>query len=113
MLYLLNTAILTSYGRYDYQGPLTIEQTTQILHQGFTSAIGHQSTASLLEQLLQLPISVNRMSVKMQSGDTAVIFKLQKRPPEGQVLDQQQLEALGYEFGLLRKLDNEAYRQYS
>ena len=70
----------------------------------FISAIGHQSTTDLLSELLQCPIPMNRSQIVMQAGDQALVFRLLKRPPEGQVMDKQQMLTLGYTFGMLSKL---------
>jgi hypothetical protein len=109
-LTLLNTSILTSFGTYSYE-PLTLTAVRAIVsefqQEGRTiqSAIGHQSTAELLAMLLGFPVAVNRMDFKHTVGDIALIFKLKGRPPEGKVLSREELEAMGYEFGLLSKMD--------
>jgi hypothetical protein len=38
-------------------------------------------------------------------GDAALIFRLKKRPAEGRVLSREEIEEIGYEFGVLKKLD--------
>jgi hypothetical protein len=105
-LTLLNTSILTSFGTYTYE-PLTLEEARALLRQfqqgGKTiqSAIGHQATAELLSGLLDYPVAVNRMDFKQTVETVALIFKLKGRVPEGKVLSREELEAVGYEFGLL------------
>lgn len=48
------------------------------LPEGLTSAVGHQDTANVLG------VSMNRINVKLQNGDTAYIAQLQGgRLPEG------------------------------
>lgn len=109
-LTLLNTSILTSFGTYSY-GPLTLAEACALVsefqQEGKTiqSAIGHQSTAELLAMLLGFPVAVNRMEFKHTVDDIALIFKLKGRPPEGKVLSREELEEMGYEFGLLQRLE--------
>jgi hypothetical protein len=109
-LTLLNTSILTSFGTYSYE-PLTLAEARALASEfqqaGKTiqSAIGHQSTAELLAMLLRFTVAVNRMEFKHRVDDIALIFKLKGRPPEGKVLSREELEAMGYEFGLLRRVE--------
>jgi hypothetical protein len=105
-LTLLNTSVITAYGTYVYK-PLTLNEAQTVLHEfretGKTtqSAIGHQSTADLLSALLEFPVKVNRMEFKQAVDDVGLVFKLKQRAPEGMILSREELEAIGYEFGLL------------
>ena len=107
-LTLLNTGILTSFGTYTYE-LLTLEEACALLRQfqqeGKTiqSAIGHQATAELLSGLLNYPVAVNRMDFRQTVETAALVFKLKGRVPEGKVLSREELEAIGYEFGLLTR----------
>jgi uncharacterized protein DUF1874 len=105
-LTILNTGILTSYGKYSYE-PLSLEQAKQVLRDYrangtvVQSAIGHQSTADLLTLLLELPVRVNRSEFKQTTRDVVLVFKPKQRIGEGKVLSREELETIGYEFGLL------------
>lgn len=105
-LTLLNTSILTSFGKYSYD-PLSLEEAKRLVRdsqaRGDTvqSAIGHQSTADLLTMLLEFEVPVNRMEFKQTTNDVALVFKPKQRIGEGKVLSREELEAIGYEFGLL------------
>lgn len=107
---LLNSSILTDYGTYQYR-PLTLDEARAIVADAraagdeIESAIGHQSTAELLSALLGVAVETNRIEYRQRKGDVALVFKLSKRPPEGVVLTRDELEKLGYEFGLLTRLD--------
>ena len=58
------------------------------------SAVGHESTAKILSELLGFEVPVNRIMVKLEEGDEAVIFQLFTRLPEGRVLNRDELEEL-------------------
>ncbi len=104
MLTLLNTSILTAYGSYRYE-PLSLELAQQLVAEGFVSAVGHDSTAQILSALLGVAVPVNRFDYQQYPGEQAVIFKLKRRPPEGAILTAEELQSIGYEFGLLTRLD--------
>ncbi len=108
-LTLLNTSILTAYGTYRYE-PLSMEQARALVREyrasglPIESAIGHQSTAELLSALLEFSVAVNRSEFKQTCDDVALVFKLRNRVPEGAILGREELEKVGYEFGLLTRL---------
>lgn len=50
----------------------------------FVSAVGHESTADLLTNLLQLPIACSRSTLKLQPGDSLLVAQYSgSRLPEG------------------------------
>ena len=101
-LYILNTPILTEYGSFDFRKS-SLPEVKELLSQGnFTSAIGHEGTATLISQLTGVSTPVNRVAIKMQPGDMAIVFRLLTRLPEGKILTQEELEKVPYEFGILK-----------
>lgn len=105
MVTILNTSIITTYGSYDYE-PIDLAQARLILAHGappFQSAVGHQATADILTELLEVPVPLNRINYEQQIGERAVVFKLRGRPPEGSILNREQIETIGYDFGLLTR----------
>ena len=106
MIYLLNTPILTDYGVYEFKriSLESIKIHISIAEVKFTSAVGHQGTADLLSNLLGIPVPMNRIAIKMEEGDVALVFRLKNRLPEGTVLSESGLGKLDYEFGLLRRM---------
>lgn len=109
-LTLLNTSVLTSYGAFSYSR-LSLDEARGLVgefkQEGklIQSAIGHQSTAELMAMLLEFPVAVNRLDFKQTVDDLALIFKLKTRAPEGKILSREEIEEIGYEFGLLKRID--------
>ncbi|MCS7080909.1 MAG: YddF family protein [Chloracidobacterium sp.] len=107
---LINASILTAYGLYRYE-PLTIEDARRLVTYSqsngvqLRSAIGHAATAKLLTRLLGVEVPVNRIAITQQVGEQAIVFRLKDRPPEGAILSETELEAIGYELGLLTRLE--------
>jgi len=62
----------------------------------FISAVGHESTAKLLTQLLEISVPLNRITIRMRKGDVAVHFIPKIRLPEGVILSKESLEKLDF-----------------
>lgn len=103
--YLLNAPILTAFGRWSFEGPLTVERAAEVLRGGFVSAVGHGGAAEFLTRLLGVAVPVNRTSIEMRPGDRAVVLRLKARLPEGAVLTDEQMRTLPFELGLLTRLE--------
>lgn len=108
---LLNTSILTEYGSYSYI-KMSLQRVKEKLNSinfvggdklPVLSAIGHQSTADVLSELLEIPVVMNRIQYHQEIDDLAVVFKLNGRPEEGKILSREEIEAIGYEFGFLTR----------
>ena len=101
--YLLNTPILTDFGMYTFE-PATIVDAQAFIGEDIISAIGHQATADALEEILGEPIPMNRIQVKLEKGDVALVFRLKTRLPEGKVLTADELKALEWDLGFLTRV---------
>ncbi len=101
---LLNTSILTTFGTFDFQ-PITLAEAKELVKTDETeSSIGHASTADILSELLEIEVKINRIEFLQNVDDIAIIFKLKSRITEGKVLNRKEIEEIGYEFGILRRL---------
>lgn len=105
-LALLNTSILTTAGNYILED-ITLEKARQMVADNadnLDSAIGHQSTAEIMTTLLCVDVPVNRQMFSQETGQQALVFKLNGRPQEGKILTVAMIEEIGYKFQLLTRL---------
>jgi len=77
---------------------ISVERAKEELKNGFTSAVGHPDTAKLLTELLDVNVPANRIMVKLNHGDSVIVFQLLTRLPEGKVLTADELRQLPYKF---------------
>lgn len=101
MLTILNSPVLTDYGSFLFQ-PITLKDARRRVRESdWESAVGHEETARVISELLQIRCAKNRISYHQQVGDSALVFSLKARPPEGRILSRQEIEQVGYSWGLL------------
>ncbi len=100
--YILNSPILTDWGMYKFTPYL--DEIIRLDLSEAISAVGHDSTAKLLSQILCIPIATNRVKINMKIGETALVFILRERIPEGKVLSFQELQNFKYDLGLLKRI---------
>jgi hypothetical protein len=50
---------------------------------------------------------MNRIQYQQAPGNTALVFKLKGRAPEGKILTTKEIEEIGYEWGILERTDKE------
>lgn len=106
-LAILNTSILTAFGSFDYK-PISLDEAKTLADRvnagdGLLSAVGHESTATFLTSLLKVQVPRNPIQFAQEVGQSAIVFKLKGRPPEGKILSIQEIKEIGYEFGLLTR----------
>ena len=102
-LYILNAPILTAEGSYRLK-KISVNEARKLLNKyDFISAIGHQSTAEIISEILGIEIPFNRISIQMNRGDIAIVFKLKARPPEGKILTKEEIEEIGFDLYLLKR----------
>ena len=104
-LALLNTSILTNDGEYSLR-TITLEEAQALVQaqsDNLDSAIGHESTAQIMTTLLGVDVAVNRQMFAQEVGQTALVFKLNGRPPEGKILTAEEIEKIGYKWQVLER----------
>lgn len=62
------------------------------------SVVEHQATASVLSQLLGIPVSSNRVPYTLSKDESLVVFQLKTRLEEGKVLSEDELKALEFDI---------------
>jgi hypothetical protein len=83
MRYIINSAVITAPGRYSYR-LIGADEAREWANRGeFVSAVGYPETAELLSALLGVEVPAQRVEVKMQPGDEALVFRLKVRPEPG------------------------------
>jgi hypothetical protein len=109
MRYVLNSAVLTTFGCYEYEA-LTDGARAWLQDGPFLSTVGYQETARALTTLTGVEVLVNRRTIQMEVGDEALVFRL-VLPPGAQRLEPTAKGVLGAEFirehceiGVLRRL---------
>lgn len=103
---LLNTTIATTDGEY-YIKTIAPDVAFDLVHrygrENLISAIGHESTAQIMSQLLGYDIPVNRQNFHQQVGQQCLVFKLNGRTPEGQYLSIADIQTIGYCWKLMTR----------
>ena len=111
MKYVLNSAVITAPGFYQYNLISREVAYNWLLEdsQEWESCIGYQETADALTKLTGIQVPVSRKIIKMKVDDEALVFRLVF--PQGYRPDPTQKGGLGTEFilthcemGLLRRL---------
>lgn len=76
MRYVLNSAVITSPGRYEYR-LVDADAARRWLAAGpFFSTIGYPETAEAFSAVLGVPIPVDRRIITMAPGDEALVLRL-------------------------------------
>jgi len=105
-LALLNTSILTTTGRFELKDIILEEARNLVTENEILSAVGHQSTADILTTLLETEVPMNRIMFEQETGQKALVFKLNGRPEEGKILTAEEIHQIGFKFQLLTKISD-------
>jgi hypothetical protein len=102
---LFNGTVATTDGVYSISD-IDVETAKKYIEEnGFISAVGHEATAQVLSELLGFQIPMNRIQFQQQVGQKAIALKLNQRPPEGQILNKDEVERVGFTLKLLQRLE--------
>ncbi len=105
MIYIINSPVVTNFGNYEYKPTDVLEIRQLLSDRTFTSAVGHEETATLLTRLLSLNVPLNRIAVKQEVGDIFVVIKPKTRLEINKLYSDTDIENIGYELGLLIRLN--------
>lgn len=101
---ILNASVVTADGLFRMTS-ITLDEARKLVADAeIDSAVGHESTATLLSTLLGREIPTNRQLFAQQVGQRALVCKLNGRPPEGVALTLEELKEIGYSFKLLERV---------
>lgn len=75
MDYILNSAVITAPGAYNYR-LIELGEVIEFLRGNPLSTIGYPQTAEALSMLTGISVVVNRKQIKMGVGDRALVFRL-------------------------------------
>lgn len=103
-VWLLNAPVITADGLFRSRTLTLPEARALVEAQGFSSAIGHASTAVLISRLLNIECPMCRRECVQLPGQQALVLRLARRLGEGQVLlHVEELEQVGYFFMLITR----------
>ena len=106
-LFIMNTTIIINDGKYEMK-TISLEEAKKLISENpeFISAIGHDSTASIISSVLGTEVPMNRVNASFDNiGDKAVCFKLNSRPKEGAILSFEDLVEIGFSWKLLTRIE--------
>ncbi len=99
--YLTNSPIVTGNGVYEYTIIDIGDAKEFIKDKELISAIGHESTAHVLTNLLGIPVKQDRIQIKLDEGDQCLVFRLKDRVKENKQYTIEELSNMPSEFGIL------------
>jgi hypothetical protein len=102
---IFNGPIVTTNGTYRVSDISVQEAKRLIKNNDFISAVGHSATSEILSDIFDENITLNRIQFHQKPGQKAIVFKLNLRPREGDILDRKQIEEIGFSLKLLERLD--------
>lgn len=105
MITLLNSPVITAEGLFRYRRISLEEARALVAGEEIRSAIGHRNTADLIAQHLCIECPRDRIQIRQQTGERALVFQLSERPNKTSELTLEEIERIGYEWGLLERVE--------
>lgn len=93
-------------GVYEYKLITSGEASDWLNNSQWTSTVGYEETAKALEIITGFKIPVNKIQIKMQLRDEALVYRLTKRLSDQEIKGKQGVETViaNSEMGILRRL---------
>jgi len=104
MRYLLNSAVITPEGVYEYRLVSPTEAAEWIHTGGWESRIGYPQTADHIEQLAGVRPPLSREASPMVVGDEALVVRLKYRVTDPGQKGAVPIGPEDWEYGILRRL---------
>jgi hypothetical protein len=82
MRYVLNSAVISHPGNYEYTLLTGLEAEVWLKRGGFTSRVGYQAATQFLEDRFSVRCPLSREPIAMQPGDEGLVVRLKYRLPE-------------------------------
>ncbi len=104
MRYVLNSAVISRPGNYEYKLLTELEAEGWLKHGNFTSRVGHKAAAQFLDDRFSVHCPLSREPIAMQPGDEGLVVRLKYRLPDDPSLKvplKPQTE--DWEIGLLKR----------
>ena len=94
MRYVLNSAVISRPGNYEYKLLTELEAEAWLKQDRFVSRVGSREAAQLIQDRFGVHCPLSCEPILMQPGDAALVVRLMYRPPD---------PAAGWEIGLLKR----------
>jgi len=104
MRYLLNSAVITSEGVYEYRLVTPREAADWVRRGGWVSRIGYPQTAEWIERLAGIRPPLSREVSIMKTGDEALVVRLRYRVADPDQKGSVPVAPDVWEYGILKKL---------
>ena len=103
MLYLMSTTVIPAGADGIWEMDSISPEIAAAIATGqeFTSAVGHASSAEAMTAVLGVSVLANRITVVPEPGDCFLCLRLNSRPPEGAILNREEMHKIGFSWALL------------
>jgi len=102
--FLLNSAVITAEGVYEYRLVSPTEAAEWIRRGGWVSRIGYPQTAEWIEQIAGVRPQLSREASVMEAGDEALVVRLRYRVADPGQKGAVSIAPEDWEYGILRRI---------